>query len=177
MQTANRPQFSGWQHGPIQLNFSKSARRQKSDFADFSTPDQTLPVPFIIDEPDCVFRQIFEEYLQRKEIRLDHTIELWSIPTIKNLVAGGLGISFFIETAMNSRLNPTELAGLREETPLGCIGQPQDVAETVAWLASAPSTLTAKSRRHSVGVISVIRPAARFITGQVISPNGGFTIY
>ena len=57
---------------------------------------------------------------------------------------------------MNSRLNPTELAGLREETPLGCIGQPQDVAETVAWLAS---------------------DAARFITGQVISPNGGLTIY
>ena len=68
-----------------------------------------------------------------------------------NCVAPGV-----IETAMNSRLNPTELAGLREETPLGCIGQPQDVAETVAWLAS---------------------DAARFITGQVISPNGGFTIY
>lgn len=68
-----------------------------------------------------------------------------------NCVAPGV-----IETAMNGRLNPAEIAALREETPLGCIGQPQDVAEAVAWLASEE---------------------ARFITGQVLSPNGGFTIY
>lgn len=67
-----------------------------------------------------------------------------------NCVAPGV-----IDTPMNSRLSPAELNALREETPLGIIGQPQDVAETVAWLAS---------------------DAARFITGQVISPNGGFTI-
>lgn len=67
-----------------------------------------------------------------------------------NCVAPGL-----IETPMNSRLSDAEMAALQEETPLGCIGQPQDVAEAVAWLAS---------------------DAARFITGQVISPNGGFTI-
>ena len=66
----------------------------KQAYPDFVTPDQKLPLPFIIDEPDCIFRQIFEDYLQRKVIRLDHTIELWSIPTIKNLVIGGLGISF-----------------------------------------------------------------------------------
>lgn len=63
-------------------------------YPDFYTPGQDLPLPFIIDEPDCIFRQIFEDYLQRKQIRLGHTIELWSIPTIKNLVIGGLGISF-----------------------------------------------------------------------------------
>lgn len=68
-----------------------------------------------------------------------------------NCVAPGV-----IETAMNGRLNNAEIAALREETPLGCIGQPQDVAAAVAWLASEE---------------------ARFITGQVISPNGGFTIY
>ena len=87
-----------------------AAPEVKSDFADFSTPDQTLPVPFIIDEPDCVFRQIFEEYLQRKEIRLDHTIELWSIPTIKNLVAGGLGISFLPRFTVEEDLAEGRLA-------------------------------------------------------------------
>lgn len=67
-----------------------------------------------------------------------------------NCVAPGV-----IDTAMNSRLSSAELADLQEETPLGILGQPQDVAEAVAWLAS---------------------DAARFITGQVLSPNGGFTI-
>lgn len=82
----------------------------KEQFADFSTPDQTLPLPFIIDEPDCVFRQIFEEYLQRKQIRLDHTIELWSIPTIKNLVAGGLGFSFLPRFTVEEDLAAGRLA-------------------------------------------------------------------
>lgn len=63
-------------------------------YPDFITAGQDLPLSFIIDEPDCIFRQIFEDYLRRKEIRLDHTIELWSIPTIKNLVVSGLGVSF-----------------------------------------------------------------------------------
>ena len=44
---------------------------------------------------------------------------------------------------------------LREETPLGVLGTPEDIAETVAFLAS---------------------PGAKFITGQVLSPNGGFVI-
>ncbi len=63
-------------------------------FPDFVTPDRTLPVPFIINEPNCIFRQIFEEYLRKKSIVLDHTIELWSIPTIKNLVKNDVGVSF-----------------------------------------------------------------------------------
>lgn len=95
-----------------------AAPEVKSDFADFSTPDQTLPVPFIIDEPDCVFRQIFEEYLQRKEIRIDHTIELWSIPTIKNLVAGGLGISFLPRFAVAAELAAGQLVELPVATEL-----------------------------------------------------------
>jgi 3-oxoacyl-[acyl-carrier protein] reductase len=53
---------------------------------------------------------------------------------------------------MNARLTPAELRALREETPLGVLGAPEDVAETVKFLASG---------------------GAKFITGQVISPNGG----
>lgn len=87
-----------------------AAPEVKRDFGDFCTPDQALPLPFIIDEPDCIFRQIFEEYLQRKKIRLDHTIELWSIPTIKNLVAGGLGISFLPRFTVEEDLAAGRLA-------------------------------------------------------------------
>ena len=67
-----------------------------------------------------------------------------------NCVAPGV-----IETEMNAALGRAVLEELREETPLGVLGKPEDIAETVAFLAS---------------------PAARFITGQVISPNGGFVV-
>lgn len=68
-----------------------------------------------------------------------------------NCVAPGV-----IDTEMNSRLNPDEIAALKDETPLGCLGRPEDVSAAVSWLSS---------------------PQAQFITGQIISPNGGFTIY
>lgn len=68
-----------------------------------------------------------------------------------NCVAPGV-----IDTEMNSRLNPEEITALKEETALGCLGQPEDIAAAVSWLIS---------------------PESKFITGQVISPNGGFTIY
>jgi 3-oxoacyl-[acyl-carrier protein] reductase len=67
-----------------------------------------------------------------------------------NCVAPGI-----IETEMLKHLSPEELAELKSETPLQKIGQPRDVAGIIAFLASAE---------------------ADFITGQVISPNGGFVI-
>lgn len=67
-----------------------------------------------------------------------------------NCVAPGV-----IDTAMNEALSEADLSALREETPLGVIGTPEDVAESVFYLAS---------------------DAARFITGQVLSPNGGILI-
>lgn len=66
----------------------------KSHYPDFITPDRILPIPLIINEQNCIFRQIFEGYLRKKSITLNHTIELWSIPTIKNLVENNVGISF-----------------------------------------------------------------------------------
>lgn len=65
-----------------------------------------------------------------------------------NCVAPGV-----IDTEMNARLNAEDRAALCEETPLGRFGTADEIAETLFWLAS---------------------DAASFITGQVISPNGGF---
>ena len=62
-------------------------------FSDLITPDQKLSATYLINEQDCIFRQKFEEYLNEKSITLDHTIELWSIPTIINLVKSDVGIS------------------------------------------------------------------------------------
>ena len=67
-----------------------------------------------------------------------------------NCIAPGV-----IETDMNAQLTEETLGALREETPLGVIGRPEDVAHTALFLAS---------------------PGARFLTGQVLSPNGGIVI-
>ncbi len=67
-----------------------------------------------------------------------------------NCVAPGV-----IGTRMNSGLSVETLASLADETPLGRIGSASEVASTSLFLASRD---------------------AEFITGQVISPNGGFVI-
>ena len=67
-----------------------------------------------------------------------------------NCVAPGV-----IDTEMNANLGPEALAALAEETPLGTIGRPEDVAEALWYLAS---------------------PGAKFITGQILAPNGGLII-
>ena len=60
-----------------------------------------------------------------------------------------------IATEMNANLDEEALAALAEETPLERIGQPEEVADALWFLAS---------------------PEAGFITGQVLSPNGGLVI-
>lgn len=60
-----------------------------------------------------------------------------------------------INTEMNANLGPEDMAVLAEETPLGTIGEPEDVAEALWYLAS---------------------PGAKFVTGQVLATNGGLII-
>ena len=67
-----------------------------------------------------------------------------------NCVAPGV-----IATEMNAGLSTEDLEALRNETPLESIGKPEDVAESIFFLAS---------------------DAARFITGQTLAPNGGLII-
>ena len=67
-----------------------------------------------------------------------------------NCVAPGI-----IDTDMNSHLSAEDLEDLKQQTPLRRLGTPQQVAETIFFLACEKSD---------------------FITGQVISPNGGFVI-
>ena len=99
---------------PVALVASPGVQR---DFPDFITPNRLIPVPFIINEPNCVFRQIFEQYLRKKSILLDHTIELWSIPTIKNLVKNDVGISFLPRFAVQEELERGELLEIATDMP------------------------------------------------------------
>ena len=65
-----------------------------------------------------------------------------------NCVAPGV-----IDTQMNAHLGAEALQDLANETPLGRLGTPEDVANTLLFLAS---------------------PQAAFLTGQVIGVDGGF---
>jgi 3-oxoacyl-[acyl-carrier protein] reductase len=64
-----------------------------------------------------------------------------------NVVAPG-----FIDTDMTRSLDESQRARLAETIPLGRLGEPEDVALAVAWLAG---------------------PAAAYVTGQTVHVNGG----
>ena len=73
--------------------------------------------------------------------------ELGSRNITVNCVAPG-----FIDTDMTRALSEEQHTALKAQIPLGRLGQPQDIAEAVAFLAS---------------------PAAAYITGSEIHVNGG----
>ena len=76
--------------------------------------------------------------------------ELASRGITVNAIAPG-----FIETAMTAKISPEAREGLLKQIPLSSLGQPEDVANAVLFLAS---------------------PAARYITGQVLAVDGGMAM-
>ena len=60
-----------------------------------------------------------------------------------------------IDTKMNSRFNDQEMLELKTQTPLGRLGAPSEIAELIYFLSS---------------------DNAGFITGQIITADGGFTL-
>ena len=79
---------------------------------DFRTPQKQIPTPFVRTAPDCVFRQMFEGYLQAQSIQMEYNIELRSIPTIKNLVKNEVGVCFLPRFALAEELERGELVEL-----------------------------------------------------------------
>ena len=65
-----------------------------------------------------------------------------------NAIAPGL-----IDTEMNYDISKEQMEIIKEDTPLGRIGKPEDIAKCVKWLIEDT-----------------------FTTGQIISPNGGWVI-
>lgn len=73
----------------------------------FNQPESRIRQP--------IFRQIFEQYLREKNIILDHTIELRSIPTIKNLVKNNVGISYLPTFTVEEELGTGELEAIHTD--------------------------------------------------------------
>ena len=65
-----------------------------------------------------------------------------------NSIAPGI-----IDTDMNKDLNEEELKEIQNDIPLGRLGTPEDISKCVEWLIND-----------------------KYMTGQIISPNGGWII-
>lgn len=87
----------------------------KDQYPDFKTPGQRFDLPYIIDEPNCIFREIFTDYLKEKDILLGHTVELWSIPTIINLVKNDMGISYLPTFTVEKELEAGSLRAIETD--------------------------------------------------------------
>lgn len=61
----------------------------------------------------------------------------------------------FVETDMTAALKEDQREELLKQIPLGCLGQPDDIAAAALYLAS---------------------PAARYVTGQVLTVDGGMAM-
>ena len=61
----------------------------------------------------------------------------------------------FVETDMTAALKADQRGELLKQIPLGCLGQPDDIAAAALYLAS---------------------PAARYVTGQVLTVDGGMAM-
>lgn len=71
---------------------------------DLQTARLAAPLPFIIDEPDDVFRIAFEQTLHARGVAIAETMELWSSQAIKRLVGLGMGFSLFPRFAVADEL-------------------------------------------------------------------------
>lgn len=79
---------------------------------DFTEPGRHNACSFIINEPQCVFRQIFESTLRQRRITVENTIELISIESIKRCVAANIGVSYLPRFAVGNELASGELIEL-----------------------------------------------------------------
>ena len=71
---------------------------------DFTEPGRHNACSFIINEPQCVFRQIFESTLRQRRSTVENTIELLSIESIKRCVAANIGVSYLPRFAVEKEL-------------------------------------------------------------------------
>lgn len=79
---------------------------------DFITQGQVKQLCNIQNDPDAASLKMFQQYMRTKSIRLENSLEVWSIEAIKRSVMSNLGIAFLPRFTVESELNSGELIEL-----------------------------------------------------------------
>lgn len=76
---------------------------------DFMTQGQVKQLCNIQNDPDAASLKMFQQYMRDKSIRLENSLEVWSIEAIKRSVMSNLGIAFLPRFTVESELDAGEL--------------------------------------------------------------------
>lgn len=106
--------------GPVNLLLVASSRLVQNmgeEKLAFDKNDLRIETSFITDEPDGIFRKQFEKYVKENNIRMNSTIELWNIATIKSLVRSNLGVTFLPDFTVKEELENKSFVALPHRIP------------------------------------------------------------
>ena len=79
---------------------------------DFITQGQEKRLCNIQNDPDAASLKMFQQYMRSRSIRLESSLEVWSIEAIKRSVMSNLGIAFLPRFTVESELHSGELIEL-----------------------------------------------------------------
>lgn len=164
--------------GPISLLINNAGIAQQKLFTDLTDADWDRMFAVDVRGVFLCCRAVLPEMIRRKQGNIVNISSVWGVvgascevhysaakaavigltkALAKEVAPSGIRVNCVapgvIATGMNAAFSAETMDALQEETPLGRIGRPEDVAEAVAWLASE---------------------RASFITGQILGVDGGF---
>lgn len=110
--------------------------------------NQNISECLIVNEKECSYRTVFEEYLREREIVPSQTMELWSIEAIKRCVMSGLGIAYLPLMTVNDEVK----AGRLKIIP--CVGDFKQIFSQVLyhknkWVSPALSSFIDITLKHA----------------------------
>lgn len=100
-----------------------SSPRIKREYPDFLTPHKKYPHLLAILQPlPGMLRQKFDEYVTKKDITLDNTIEVRSTQTIINLATNDMGICYLPRFVVREAVKQGQLVEFSNEKDFDSIG-------------------------------------------------------
>ena len=166
--------------GGVDILINNAGIAQQKLFTDITDADWQEMLAVNLTAPFCCCRRVLPYMIHQKKGSIVNVSSMWGLTgascevhysaakagligltraLAKEVGPSGIRVNCVAPGAVNTRMNQTldeeALSLLTEETPLGRIGDPEDIARAIAFLACEDSSFT---------------------TGQVLSPNGGLVI-
>ena len=91
-----------------------SSKENKQEL-DFTSPHQRKNINLINSDPHSLHHQRFLRYLEKKDIVLNTSIEMWSVEATKASVIAGLGIAYLPQFTIENELNSGILVPVKTE--------------------------------------------------------------